>query len=420
MAQEQFAPYRSRACLLALAAILAFASLEARAETAPPKPNLVFVLIDDMGYGDLGCYGCRDIATPNIDRLAREGVKMTDFYANAPVCSPTRCGFITGRWQQRVGLEWAMGYMVEQERRENGQWVNEPNIHALGLPTSEVTIANLLKPAGYVTGAFGKWHLGYKPQYNPIRRGFDEYFGTLLGHSDYYRHIYFDGTREMREGEQVVDVDGYLTDLINRRAVEFVRKHAREPFMLYVPHQAVHAPYQPPGRPDPAVSKAHMNDGDRATYAAMLRKVDEGVGMLLDELDKQGLRENTLIVLSSDNGGAHFSDNSPLFNGKTSLWEGGIRVPCLLRWPARFPAGKVVRQPGITMDLTATFVAAAGARTSAERPLDGIDLAPILAGEKPEVERTLCWRVNRQNRLQKAIRHGPWKYVQDSGYLEFL
>ncbi|HEX4147794.1 MAG TPA: sulfatase-like hydrolase/transferase [Pirellulales bacterium] len=390
------------------------------ADAPTRKPNFIFVLVDDLGYGDLGCYGSPDMATPNIDRLAREGVKLTDFYANAPVCSPTRCGFITGRWQQRVGLEWAMGSTAQQQRREGDNWVDEPDIHALGLPTGEVTIASLLKSAGYATGVFGKWHLGYKAQYNPTRRGFDEYFGTLLGHADYYRHTYVDGTRELREGEQAVEVPGYLTDLLNRRAVEFVRRHAREPFLLYLPHQAVHAPYQPPGRPDPAVSKAHMNDGDRATYASMLRKVDEGLGLLLAELDRQGLRGDTLVVFSSDNGGAHFSDNTPLFNGKQSLWEGGIRVPCLLRWPGRLPAGKVVGQPGITMDLSATFLAAAGARASADRPLDGIDLLPILSGQRPEIERTFYWRVRREGRLQKAIRHGPWKYVQDGGYLDFL
>jgi arylsulfatase A-like enzyme len=293
-------------------------------------------------------------------------------------------------------------------------------MHALGLPDSEVTIATMLRNAGYATGAFGKWHLGYQPPFNPTRRGFDEYFGTLLGHADYYRYNYFDGTYELREGDQPVKAEGYLTDLLNTRAVEFVRKHAGRPFFIYLPHQAVHAPYQPPGRPEPPVSKEHMNDGSRRDYAAMLEKVDEGVGMLLAELDRLGMANNTLIVLSSDNGGPHFSDNSPLFNGKQSLWEGGIRVPCVMRWPARLPAGKVVRQPAITMDLTATFAAIGGAETRSDRSLDGINLLPILTGERPETPRTFYWRINRTGRQQKAIRHGDWKYVFDGGYVDLL
>jgi arylsulfatase A-like enzyme len=389
-------------------------------QASDKKPNIVFILMDDMGYGDVGCYGGRDIRTPQIDRLAAEGVKFTDFYANAPVCTPTRCGFMTGRWQQRLGFEWAMGYTAQSQRREGDKWVNEPDIHGLGLPDGEPTIAMLLKQAGYATGAFGKWHLGYKPQYNPLRRGFDEYFGTLLGHSDYYTHSYFDGTYELRDGLEPVKVEGYLTDLLNRRAVEFIRKHAAEPFFLYLPLLAMHAPYQAPGRPSPAVTKEGMNVGTRADYVAMLEKVDEGVGMILAELDRQKLADNTLVVFSSDNGGAHFSDNSPLFNGKQSVWEGGVRVPCLMRWPGKLKGGQVTRQMGITMDLTATFAALAGAKPSAEKPFDGMNLWPIVTGQQPQTERTFFWRIDRPSRQQKAVRHGPWKYVHDAGYLHFL
>ncbi len=390
----------------------------ADAAKADRKPNIVFVLVDDMGYADLGCYGGKDIRTPHIDRLAREGIKFTDFYANAPVCTPTRCAFITGRWQQRVGFEWAMGFSAEQFRRVGDRWIEEPDKHAFGLPANETTIATMLRGAGYVTGAIGKWHLGYKDEFNPVHRGFDEYFGTLLGHSDYYRYQYFDGTYELREGDQPVKAEGYLTDLLNKRAVEFVRSHAQEPFFLYLPHQAVHAPFQPPDRPDPAVTKENMYDGSRRIYAAMLEKVDEGVGMLLAQLEKLGLADNTLFVLSSDNGGERFSDNSPLFNHKTTLWEGGIRVPCVMRWPGRLPAGRVVKQPAITMDLTATFLALGAGQSP--RPLDGIDLFPILTGQNPEQERTFFWRIDRSQRKQKAVRHGKWKYVQDGVVVEML
>jgi arylsulfatase A-like enzyme len=300
-----------------------------------------------------------------------------------------------------------MGYTAEQARRIDGKWVPEPDMHALGLPESEVTIATLLKQAGYATGAFGKWHLGYPPQYNPTRRGFDEYFGTLLGHADYYRYNYFDGTYALRDGDKPVKAEGYLTELLSRRAAEFIGKHAGEPFFLYLPYLAMHAPYQPPGRPEPPVTKEGMNDGDRRTYAAMLEKVDEGVGQMLSELDRLGLADNTLFVFSSDNGGAHFSDNTPLFNGKQTLWEGGIRVPCLMRWPAALPAGKEVHQPAITMDLTATFLAVAGGKPAPDRPLDGMNLLPILTGQK-QATRTFYWRINRSNRQQKAIRHGRW------------
>lgn len=400
--------------VLALLMLLSRMAVTAAGADSNPRPNIVFVLIDDFGYADCGAYGAKDIRTPHIDRLAREGVKFTDFYANAPVCTPTRCGFMTGRWQQRVGFEWAMGFSAESFRRKGDDWVPEKDIHSLGLPTSIPTLPKMLKAAGYATGAFGKWHLGYKDEYNPTKHGFDEYFGELLGHSDYYNHAYYDGTYALRDGLKPVKAEGYLTDLINGRAVEFVRKHAKEPFFLYVPHLAVHCPFQPPGRPLPSVTKANMYDGDRQTYAAMVEKVDEGVGMLLAELDKQGVLDNTLFVLSSDNGGERYSDNSPLFHHKSTLWEGGIRVPCLMRWPARLPPGKVTSQVGITMDLTATFAAIAGAKPAVDRPFDGLNLLPLLTGEQKEQPRTLCWRIDRASRQQKVVRHGSWKYIQDS------
>jgi len=398
---------------------LIIAALVSAGFSAETRPNIVFILIDDFGSADSGPYGAKDIRTPHIDRLAREGVRFTDFYANAPVCTPTRAGFITGRWQQRVGLEWAFGFTAESFRRRGGEWVRETDMHGLGLPTSVPTLPQYLKAAGYATGAFGKWHLGYKDEYNPTRRGFDEYFGELLGHADYYNHAYYDGTYALRDGLKPVKVEGYLTDLLNRRAVEFIGKHAREPFFLYVPHLAVHAPFQPPDRPKPGVTKANMYDGDRRIYAAMVERVDEGVGMILAELAKQGVLDNTLVVLSSDNGGERYSDNSPLFHHKSTLWEGGIRVPCIMRWPAKLPRGAVTPQVGITMDLSATFAAIAGAKAAEGRPFDGIDLIPILTGARPPETRTLAWRIDRTGRQQKAVRHGDWKYMQD-GNVEML
>lgn len=385
------------------------------------QPNIVFILADDFGYGDLGCMGCKDIATPNIDRLAAEGVKFTDFYANAPVCTPTRAGFITGRWQQRCGIEFAFGYQVEQFRRVKGAWVPEPDIHGLGLPLGETTIAQRLKTANYATGAFGKWHLGYKDEYNPTKRGFDEYFGELLGHADYYKHTYYDGTYALRDGLEPVKRDGYLTDLINERAVKFIRDHKSAPFFMYVPHLAVHSPFEAPDAPDtPMVTKESMLKGSRAIYKAMVERIDLGVGMILAELDTLKLAENTLVVFSSDNGGERFSRNAPLFHHKATVWEGGIRVPCLMRWPGKLPKGKITSQMAITMDLHATFLAVAGVHEMPPKALDGINLLPLVTGESKPVERTFFWRIDRSNRKQRAIRQGPWKYINDGNSMDLL
>lgn len=365
--------------------------------------------------------GCPDIATPHIDRIAAEGVKFTDFYANAPVCTPTRTGFLTGRWQQRCGIEFAFGYQVEQSRKVAGQWVPEPDIHGLGLPLTETTLADRLTAAGYATGAFGKWHQGFKDEYNPINRGFGEYFGELLGHADYYKHTYYDGTYALRDGLKPVKKQGYFTDLINERAVDFIRRHKAVPFFLYVPHLAVHAPWQAPNALAPTmVTKESMHKGNRQIYQAMVERIDQGVGMILAELEKHGLSDNTLVVFNSDNGGERLSRNAPLFHHKATLWEGGIRVPCVMRWPAKLPQGHITHQPAITMDLHATFLAAAGAPFPKEKPLDGIDLTPLLTAAAPPTERTFYWRIDRSNRKQKAIRHGRWKYLNDGNTMDLL
>lgn len=407
--------------LLGLAFVLGWTN-PTPAHAADTPPNIVFILVDDMGYGDLGCTGCKDIQTPNIDRIAADGVQLTDFYANAPVCTPTRAGFMTGRWQQRLGIEFAFGYMVEQKILVDGEWVDEPDIHGLGLPLKAKTLANYLKELGYTTGAFGKWHLGYKDKYNPVNRGFDEYFGELLGHADFYTHTYFDGTYALRDGLEPVKMKGqYFTDLVNDRAVDFVRKSSKKPFFLYVPHLAVHAPFQPPDAPEtPFVTRESMLKGSRAIYKAMLERIDDGVGRIYTELEKAGILENTLFVMSSDNGGERWASNQPFFHHKATLWEGGIRVPCLMSWPKVLPKGVKSAQAGITMDLTATFLKAAGGELPTDVPFDGIDLIPHLVGEKPVTDRTFFWRMDRSNRKAKAIRHGKWKYVDDGGTMDLL
>ena len=359
---------------------------------------MLIVLTDDLGWADLGCYGCTDIRTPNVDKLARQSVRLTHFYSNGPVCSPTRAAFMTGRWQQRVGIEWAIS---------PGQ--KEP-----GLPATAPSLARMLKDAGYATGLSGKWHLGYRQEFGPNAHGFDDFFGLLSGNVDHYSHKEINGDPDWYENTKPVQVAGYSTDLITSRAVSFIDKHARRPFFLYVAYNAVHWPFQPPGHPDDVRSRDTWFRGTRRDYAAMVEAVDAGVGKILAALDEHHLTENTLVVFTNDNGGERLSDNGPFFHHKGTLWEGGIRVPCILRWPNRLPAGKVNQQPAITMDLTATTLAACDVTLSSDHPLDGVDLLPLLSG-KAATERTFYWRIDRRDRQQWAVRQGKWKYVRDGG-----
>ncbi len=360
-----------------------------------PPPNVVLVLIDDMGYADLGSYGARDIRTPHIDRLARQGVRLTDFYSNGPVCSPTRAALLTGRYQQRVGIEWAM----------------MPTDRDAGLPRSEITLPRMLKDAGYRTAIFGKWHLGYKPDFMPKAHGFDEYFGIIGGNADMYSHLYRTGANELFEGDDPVKRPGYLTDLITDRGVAFIDKNADNPFFLYLPYNAVHWPFQVPDKPSDVRTMETWYDGTRADYAKMLERLDAGVGKIVAALDRHKLANRTLVIVTDDNGGERLSRNTPFSGAKGTLREGGIRVPCILRWTGRLPAGRTSRQAAASMDLTATILAAAG--VTPPRPLDGRDLLPLLAGKRPPLERSLFWRVKLPDRRQQAMRRGSWKYLHD-------
>jgi arylsulfatase A-like enzyme len=359
----------------------------------------VLILTDDMGYADLGCYGCKDIRTPNIDRLAREGTRLTDFYSNGPVCTPTRAALMTGRWQQRVGLEWAI-YPGQKEP---------------GLPACEISLARMLKVAGYRTGIFGKWHLGYRKEFGPNVHGFETFMGLLSGNIDHYSKKEINGEQDWYEDTSPKEAKGYSTDLITARAVNFINRHSRERFFLYLPFNAVHWPFQAPDRPGDIRTRLTWFDGTRKDYAAMLERIDQGVGQVLSALDRHKIADETLVVFTNDNGGERLSDNGPLFHHKATLWEGGIRVPCILRWKDRVPAGKVRAQAGISMDLTATILAACGVKPPTGRKLDGIDLLPHLLRDRP-IERTFFWRITRPDRNQRAVRQGPWKYVRDSGY----
>jgi arylsulfatase A len=394
--------------LLVLAAVLAGTGPQPRA-AADERPNIVLIMTDDAGYGDFGVYGSSDIKTPNIDRLARDGVRLTDFYANGATCTPTRAGLITGRYQQRYALEAPLGVRPKEDAER-------------GLPPTAGSLPRLLKGAGYHTALIGKWHLGWKAEYSPNAHGFDEFFGFKSGYVDYYQHtagIDSPLQADLFENDRPVAVDGYLTDLITDRAIRVLEQYRSSPVFIDVAYNAPHWPYQRPDQPSTARDRArHVlpMDADantRADYVTMVERVDAGVGRILAALDRLGLRRNTIVVFTNDNGGEWLSHGGPLFHRKGSVWEGGIRVPAIVRWPARLPAGRVSRQVGLTMDLTASFLAAAGVPAPATK-LDGLNLLPILAGGAPEVERTLFWRVTGA-RQQHAVRSGRWKLVVDQG-----
>ena len=336
--------------------------------------------------------------------MAAEGLRYTDGYSNSPVCSPTRFALATGRWQYRL-----RGAAEEPiaSRTARGNPV-------LGLPPSHPTLASLLRDAGYSTALIGKWHLGFPPHFGPLKSGYQEFFGVMSGGVDYFRHCDSGGKHDLYEGDAEVRCEGYLTDLLSERAAGFVRRQKNKPFLLSLHYTAPHWPWET--REDTEESRriaslTHLDGGSVQTYLTMIRQMDEGIGRVLAALEETGAAENTLVVFTSDNGGERFSDNWPLVGGKMDLLEGGIRVPYIARWPARLPKGRINRRLAITMDWTATFLAAAGVPPHPDYPLDGVDL---IAEERP---RHLYWRM--KFRDQKAIRSGSWKYLSIEGN-EFL
>jgi arylsulfatase A len=366
-------------------------------------PSVVLIVVDDLGYGDLACYGSKQIRSPGIDRLAREGVRLTDCYANAPICSPTRAALLTGNYPQRAGLEWAINY------GERGR----------GLAAREPSVARAMRAAGYRTALFGKWHLGYDDWFSPSVHGFDEFFGFLAADLDYYSHNEATGEPGLYEGNKLVDRDGYMTDLIAERALAFIDKNAGRRFFLEIAFNAPHFPFQPPGRPMDIRTRRNYGPhaGSRADYIQMVRYLDLRIGEILRSIDSHNLTTKTLVVFVSDNGGERLSSNAPFSGGKVTLWEGGIRVPCLIRWPGVISPGTVSHQAVMTMDLAATILGAGGAAPEPRRALDGVDIMPILTGKAAERERTLFWRI--LNPLdpdpQKAVRRGRWKYLREWG-----
>ncbi len=393
--------------LLAFIVLIALAPAPLPAQAPPPatRPNVVLIILDDVGYGDIGSYGAPDIKTPSIDRLAKEGVRLTDFYANGSTCTPTRAGLISGRYQQRYALERPLGVgAVDGD---------------IGLAASGRSLPQLLRNHGYATGLIGKWHLGYKPEFSPGAHGFESFFGFKSGYIDYYEHTASDGLPDLFDNDQPVRVDGYMTDLITQRSVKFITDHARRPFFLEVAYNAAHWPYQVPDQPSRAIDNGrHLlphdaNTSTRADYVKIMERADRGVGEILATLDRLGLARDTLVIFTNDNGGEWLSRNAPLFNRKFTLWEGGIRVPTILRWPGRIPAGRVSSQVGITMDLTASILAATNTPVPTDARLEGINLLPLLDGRSPIVERTLFWRVRTGGLNQRAVRSGNLKLLLD-------
>jgi arylsulfatase A-like enzyme len=399
--------------LSTLAVLPAAAALAKRGQGAGQgagQPNILFILADDLGYADLSVYGQTDFRTPTLDRLAAQGLRLTQAYSNSAVCSATRFGLITGRYQYRLrgGLE-------------------EPIAGAsdtIGLPPDHPTLPSLLKAAGYRTALIGKWHLGSLPNFGPLKSGYDSFYGNYGGAIDYFTHkpgVGPEVKEDLYEGEVAVHEVGYYTDLLGDRAAAFVKRQDKDkPFFLSLHYTAPHWPWEGPG--DEEVSKQidnifHYDGGDLATYAKMVTALDASIGRVLKALEQKGLAENTIVVFSSDNGGERFAKTWPFSGQKTELLEGGIRVPAIVRWPARIKPGQVNEQVAISMDWLPTLLAAAGAAPAASHPPDGRNLLPVLLGEQAPQERTLFWRYKAN--AQRAVRAGNWKYLKLNGN-EFL
>ena len=415
---DQHAVSRRRFVQATAASSLALAGTGFASFAQEVKPNIVFILADDLGYADVSCYGQRDYTTPHIDRLAIEGLKFTQAYSNSPDCSATRTALITGRYQARlpVGVEEPLSPLSPK---------------GLGLPPSHPTLPSLLKKVGYGTTLVGKWHLGELPDFSPLKSGYDQFFGILGCCADYFNHgaeaartyvLPFPGlAHQLHEQEVPVERHGYMTNLLGERAVQTVEGYARsrQPFLLSLHFTAPHWPWEGPD--DEAESKRirslfHRDGGSQKTYAAMVQNLDANIGRVLQALDASGLASNTIVVFTSDNGGERFSHNWPFTGMKQELLEGGIRIPAIVRWPGRIAPRAVSEQVMITMDWMPTLLAAAGTSPDPAYPSDGEDLGPIMTGRAPH-PRKLYWRYKAGS--QRAIRDGDRKYLQIAGN-EFL
>ncbi len=372
------------------------------------RPNIVFILADDLGYGDLGCYGHPDAKTPRIDQLAAEGVRFTQHYSNGPECSPTRTAFLTGRYQQSLlGLECAIGTGNVGRYDDAIKLANERN---LGLAAEATVIPGQLKKSGYACGIFGKWHLGYEPHFNPMIHGWDSFFGYLGGNVHYFNHRETSDLHVLFDGVLPVHREGYMTKLITDASIEFIENESG-PFFLYVAHECPHFPYQGPDDENKVVNADNWMEVDQRAYVAMLENLDSEVGRILDCLDQKGLSKNTIVVFASDNGGfAGAANMKPLSGAKGTTMEGGIRVPLVVRWPGQI-SPSVSDQVSLTFDLTKSFLNLAGADTNT-LALDGIDILSHVANRDQDVDRTLFWRGKRGTKVWSAARDGDMKLVR--------
>lgn len=394
---------------LIAAAAAAFA-MPALARAPARRPNILFILADDLGYADLSCYGRRDYETPELDRLAADGMRFTSAYANSPVCSATRTALITGRYQYRlpVGLEEPLAF------------------RDVGLPPDHPTLPSLLRSAGYGTALVGKWHLGASPRFGPLLSGYDHFYGVEGGGADYFTHRSAKGP-DLWDGRELAEEHGYLTDILADRAITRLAEYAREdrPFFMSLHFTAPHWPWEAPGDEaeaerlsasgDPAAI-FHYDGGTLATYGAMMRRLDQQVGRVMQALRRLRLDDDTIVIFTSDNGGERFSDTWPFSGRKTELLEGGIRVPLLMRWPGAIKAGAETAEQVISIDFLPTLLSLAGASPSPQHPTDGVDILPVLHGGslKP---RPLLWRYRHLD--QAACRLGDHKYLRIGGN-EFL
>jgi arylsulfatase A-like enzyme len=364
------------------------------------RPNIIYIMTDDMGYGDLSGYGRKDYQTPNLDKLASQGIKFVNAYSAGAVCTPTRAAFMTGRYPARIPV--GLFEPLTPAKRDS----------AYGLTSEYPSIAFLMKSGGYETALIGKWHLGFLSQHSPIKNGFDYFYGIHSGAADYISHKGDARKPDLYENDMPVSDEGYLTELFSRKAVTFIQQKHTKPFFLVITYNAPHWPWQGPHDLPYADSVNFRNGGSPAIYAAMMKSLDDGIGSIMQILDNERLSESTIVIFTNDNGGEKFSDNGGLNNAKGSLWEGGIRVPAFARWTGKIQPGIITQQVAVTMDWTATILSAGGVTSHRDFPLDGIDLMPILTAKEKAVERTIYWRTFQRTR-QKAIRMGAWKYLQD-------
>jgi arylsulfatase A len=374
----------------------------------PAKPNIVILLADDLGYGDTGVTGCPDIRTPNIDRLASEGVRFTHAYCNGPVCSPTRAALLTGRYQQRSGIDDVI-YVNERER---------------GLPLDAILIPEVLRNRGYVSALMGKWHLGYPKKCSPTRQGFDEFMGFVAGNIDYFAHTDRLRNPDLWNKEVAIKDPRYMTQFIADESIRFIDRHARQPFLLYAAFNAPHDPYQGPNDRDTAGNQplTYQKRRTREVYRTMVECLDSNIGRILAHLEQRNLHNNTVVFFMSDNGGLPVvSRNTPFRGFKTELWEGGIRTPLLARWTGHFPAGALTNEMAMSMDLFPTCVALAGAQLPGDRKIDGVNLLDVCrGGGKLKRDTVFLHYKGPKKPEQKAMVQENWKYLLDDQGQEHL